>query len=269
MNSLKYYLDRALKEKWALPQFNFSNLEILKAIVETAQELKSPIIIGTSEGESRFVGLEQAVCLVHNFRDQLNLPLFLNLDHGKSFDYCKIAIDKGYDTCNFDSSGLEFEENLNITKKLVDYAKSKDILIEGEIEEIGSERLTDPERAYFFCKETGIQRLAVNIGTGHAREGKIDLLLLKKIKERIKETHLVLHGASGVPEDQIKEAINIGITKINVNTILRKTFTSTLRKVLNEDEDEIVPYKYMPKVIETVKEVVAEKIKLFGSFNKI
>ncbi|MEK7519544.1 MAG: ketose-bisphosphate aldolase [Patescibacteria group bacterium] len=268
MKPLEYYFEKALKEKWAIPQFNFSNLEILKAIIEAAKELKSPVILGTSEGESRFLGIENAVALVKNFREQFSLPIFLNLDHGKSFDSCKAAIDKGYDTCEFDGSELKFDENIETTKKLVQYAKEKKVSIGGEMEEIGSGNLTDPDKAVLFYRETGIHRLAVNIGTGHAKEGKIDFFHLKKIKERVGDIPLVLHGASGVSEEEIKEVIKIGINKININTALRKAFRDALKDFLNENSDEIVPYKYMPNVIEKVREVAENKIKLLGSLDK-
>ena len=269
MSSLDYYFKRAVKEKWAIPQFNFSNLETLKAIIGAAKDLRSPVIIGTSEGESRFLGMEQAVSLVRNFRDQFNLSLFLNLDHGKSFDYCKLAVDKGYDTCHFDGSGQEFNENIAITKKVVKYAKSKKIPVEGEIEGIGSDTLTDPEKAAFFCRETGVERLAINIGTSHGGEGQIQLSHLAKIKEKVGSLPLVLHGASGVSDEEVKGAIKSGIAKINVNTALRKAFKDGLKEVFGEKEEEIVPYKYMSKVVERIKGVVEEKIKLFGSFDRM
>ncbi|MBI2625184.1 MAG: class II fructose-bisphosphate aldolase [Candidatus Nealsonbacteria bacterium] len=268
MKSLKRYFDRALKEKWAIPQFNISNLETLKAIAEAAKSLRSPVIIGTSEGESGFLGLDRAVVLVDSFRKESGLSLFLNLDHCHSLDYCKRAIDKGYNTCHFDGSKLLFDDNIKITKKLVKYAHKKNILVEGEIDEIGSANLTDPNKAAFFCKKTGVDRLALNIGTFHGKKGKVNISHLKKIKEKVGNLPLVLHGASGVKDEDIKEAIKLGITKININTELRMAFTNALKEVLGKNPDEVVPYKYMPKAIEAVRRSAEEKIRLFGSQNK-
>jgi ketose-bisphosphate aldolase len=268
MRSLNYYFKEASQKKWAIPQFNFSNLEVLKAIVETAKALKSPVILGTSERESQFLGLNQAVSLVRAFRRQFKLPLFLSLDHGKSLSYCKTAIDEGYDTCHFDGSFLSFEQNLKLVSKLVRYAQKRKVLVEGEIDEIGSKDLTDPEKAAFFSKKTKVQRLAVNIGTVHAQKSKINLERLKEIKEKVK-IPLVLHGGSGVTDEEILEAIKLGITKINVNTELRKTFTNSLLEFLEKNRKEYIPYKYMPFVIERLKEVISQKMKLFGSINRL
>jgi ketose-bisphosphate aldolase len=269
MKSLNYYFKKALKEKWAIPQFNFSNLETLKAIVEVAKDLKSPVIVGTSEKESEFLGLDQAVNLIKTYRKQLGLPIFLNLDHGKSFSYCKMAIDRGYDTCHFDGSALAFEKNLELSKRLVFYAHQRKVLIEGEIEEIGSKNLTDPEKAAFFCRKTKIHRLAVNIGNIHAGKGKINFYLLREIKKKVAGTFLVLHGGSGISSEEVRESINLGITKINLNTELRKVFTNTLYELLRENRKEYIPYKYMSFVVEKLKKTIEEKINLFGSINKI
>lgn len=270
MKSLDYYLKKASEEKWALPQFNFSNLETLKAIIEVAESLKSPVIVGTSEGESSFLGLDLALYLVKFFRDKKQTPIFLNLDHGKSFEYCKKAIDIGYDTCSFDGSSLPFKKNLETAKKVVEYAKSRGVSIEGEIEEIGSSEITDVSRALVFCKETGIARLAVNIGSRHAlKSRKIDFDRLKDLKDNLPEIPLVLHGASGVSEIDLRKAIKYGIAKVNINTALRKAFNETLKKVLKKDENDSVPYKYMAKVITSLKKVIERKIKVVGSVGKI
>jgi len=267
-NKIKYYLERARNEGWAIGHFNISNLETLRAIVQAAQKMQSPVLIGTSEGESKFLGLKQAVALVKTFQEETGLPVFLNLDHGKSFEYIKEAADAGYDAVHFDGSELPLEENIKITREIVKIAKKKGVLVEGEVGVIGGE-LTDPKEAGEFARETGIDDLAVNIGTWHGQGEKtgINFDRLKEIKTAVKNIPLVLHGGSGVPAEHIKEAIKLGINLIRINTELRSAFTNTLKKALQGDE--IVPYKYMPAVIEAVQKVVEEKIKLFGSENKV
>jgi len=269
---------KAQRGRWAIGQFNFSNLETLKAIVQAAEKLKSPTIVGTSEGESKFVGLEQAAALVKSYREKTKLPIILNLDHGRSFDYIKKAIDAGYDAVHFDGSGLSLEKNIQETKKVVNYARKHGVLVEGEagvIGDVGKQKgvLTEPKDALRFVKETKVDSLAVAIGNLHGIEAsginpKLNLKRLKEIKEKIGNIPLVLHGGSGTPEADIKKAIKSGIVKININTELRMAYTNTLKKSFQEKPTEIVSYKYMPLVVEAVQRVVEEKIRLFGSQNK-
>ncbi|MDO8663651.1 MAG: class II fructose-bisphosphate aldolase [Candidatus Wildermuthbacteria bacterium] len=267
---LKDYFKKAQKEGWAIGHFNISNLETLRAIVASSQNLKSPVIIGTSEGEGRFIGLQQAVALVRSFREEAGLPIFLNLDHGKTLEYIKKAIDAGYDSVHFDGSALPLEENIKTAKEIVKFAHKKNVLVEGGVGEIGGE-LTDPAAAEKFIQETEIDSLAANIGTWHGEGEKtgIDFSRLKEIKERVGDkVFLVLHGGSGVPSGHIKQVIEWGISVIHISTELRLAFTSALRKSLQENAQETIPYKYMPRVVEAVQRVVEEKIKLFGSRNR-
>lgn len=288
MKNLKHYLEKAGLEKWALPQFNFSDLSQLKAIVNSANNLKSPIILGTSEGESKFFGLEEAVALRDISRKKTGLPIFLNLDHGKSFEYLKQAIDAGYDMVHFDGSKLLLEENIKATEEVKKYAKWKGVLVEGEVGRLGSdsskvyaekfeikeENLTKPDDAKNYVKKTGVDLLAVSIGNFHGIEisgidPNLRLDLLKKIRNEIGEgVFLVLHGGSGTPEDDIKEAIRSGIVKININTELRLAFSGNLRKFLLSNPEEIVPYKFLVDAQKAVERVVELKVKLFGSLNK-
>lgn len=266
-NQIKSYLKRAQREGWAVGHFNVSNLETLRAIVRAANKFKSPVFIGTSEGESKFIGLRQAAALIKAFRKETGLPIFLNLDHGKSFEYIKEAVNAGYDAVHFDGSELPLGENIKITREIVKIAKKNGILVEGEVGVIGG-KLTDPKGAEKFVHETGIDNLAINIGTWHGQGEKtgIDFNRLKEIKKVTKNVPLVLHGGSGVPDEHIKKAIKLGINLIRINTELRLAFTNALKEVI--EGNEIVPYKYMPAVIEAVQKVVEEKIKLFGSENK-
>ena len=275
--TLGKYFRRAQKEKWALGQFNFSDFKILEAIVSAAKEMRSPVILGTSEGESKSLGLNQTVALVRSFREETGLPLFLNLDHGKSFEYIKKAVDAGYDSVHFDGSGLSLAENIRETKKIREYADNFNVWVEGEIDVIGKASgsagiLTDPQQALAFIRATRINSLAVSVGNLHGGQSSapnpnLNLKRLQEIKEKLKDWPLVLHGGSGVPDEDIEAAIKLGVIKININTELRATFNKALKEALKKPE--IVPYKYMPKVVLKVQKVVAGKIKLFGSENKI
>jgi len=288
MKNLKYYFGKAQKEQWAIGQFNFSDFTQMKAIVASAEKTKSPIILGTSEGESKFFGLQEAVALRDVLRKRTGLPIFLNLDHGKSFEYLKEAIAAGYDMVHFDGSKLPLGENIKITKEVVKYAKWRGVLVEGEVGVIGTdssklysekfeikeEDLTKPEDAEKFVNETKADLLAVSIGTFHGIDvsgvcPNLRLDILKKIKEKTGKIALVLHGGSGTPEDDIKEAIKLGVVKININTELRVAFSGNLRRFLDNNPEEVVPYKFLAEAKNSVEKVVGLKIELFGSANKV
>jgi len=280
-------MENARKGKYALGQFNITTDEQIKAIVEVAKDLKSPIIIGTSESERNFIGAKQAVLLVDSWRKETGLPIILNADHCKSFASAKEVIDAGYSSVHFDGSELSFEENVKITRSVVDYAKSKkpDIIVEGEVGylrggsevhkekiEIKEEDLTKPEQAKEFVEKTKVDSLALAIGTVHGIEAeaeKINLKRLKQIKKAIPETFLVLHGGSGADDKDVKKAIKLGIVKININTELRVAYSEGLKKEIKEHPEEVKPYKILTPAVEEMKKVVAEKIKLFGSAGKI
>ncbi len=248
MKNLKYYFQKAEKDKWALGAFNFAQEEIFQAVVKAGQQLKAPVILAISERSSRIFGLERALKLFK----KLDTPFFLHLDHSKSFEYIKKAIDLGFSSVHFDGSGLSLEKNIEITKKVVKYARSKKVLVEGEIDVVGG-KLTDPQDVKTFANKTKVDTLAVDVGTIHGirKSGKnppINLERLKKIKKKTGKTPLVLHGGSGTAEKDIKAAIKIGITKININTELK--------------------IAYKKAGIKAVEKAVEEKIKLFGSANK-
>ncbi len=285
MKTLKYYLQKAYREKWAIGQFNFSDWSQVKGIVQAAENLKSPIILGTSEGESKFVGLQEAVAMRNALRKKTGLPIFLNLDHGKSFEYLKEAILAGYDMVHFDGSKLTLEENMKISKEVTSFAKWKGIIVEGEVGRFGTdasmlyiekfeikeEDLTKTEDALKYLDETNIDILAVSVGTFHGIDisgvsPHIKLDRLKDIKEKI-GVPLVLHGGSGTPEEDLKEAIKLGIVKININTETRLAFSNTLRKSLELNKNEITPYKYLQEPVNAVQVVTEKNINLFGSEN--
>jgi len=252
-----------------LGQFNISNLETLRGIVQAAQKLKSPVLIGASEGESRFLGLRQTVALVKAFQQETGLPVFLNLDHEKSFEYIKDAVKTGYDAVHFDGSELPLQENIKRTKELVKIAAKKGTLVEGEVGVIGGE-LTDPKEAQKFIQETEVNSLAINIGTWHGAGEKtgINFQRLEEINKKAESVFLVLHGGSGVPDSHVKKAIGLGIVKININTELRVAYTNALKTAFRANPEETTPYKYLIQAVEAVQRVVEEKIKLFGSNNK-
>ena len=278
MKRLKYFFKKAKKEKWAIGQFNFSTLEQLKAIVSAAEKLKSPVILGTSQGEVNFFGIEEAILLRDLYRKKFPY-IYLNLDHGKDVNLIKKAINLGYDCVHFDGSSLNFQENLKITKKIVKYAHKKGCLVEGEIKSIqGSSEihkelpkevlLEDIERAKEFVKKTEIDSLAINIGNLHGVYKKSIRLNIEHLKE-IKKTipiFLVLHGGSGTSKKDIREAIKNGVVKINVNTELRMAWKKSLIRSLQKKT--IKPYKILPPVIETISDLVQEKIEFFRSINK-
>ena len=255
--NLKEYLKRAEKEKWAIGQFNFYNSKQLKAIVETAIKLKSPVILGTSERQSKIVGLKNLIVQVAEYKVKYGHPIFLHLDHGRSFEYIRRAIDAGYDSIHFDGSHLPLKENIEITKKVVSYAKKKNLPIEAEIEAVGNAdkkngAITEPKKVAEFIKKTkGIDTLAVTIGNVHgiAASGinpKLNLQKLKKIKKAAGKIPLVLHGGSGIRPSDIKGAVKSGIAKVNIATEIKKA-----------------------KTILKIKKTVENKINLFQSQNKI
>lgn len=281
-------LQKATKEHWAVGHFNISNLEQLRAIMEAAKELRAPIMIGLSEGERKAVGLKEAVALVKAFREEYKIPVFLNPDHSHSVDSAEAAFDAGFDSIHVDLSALPYEENLKGTKEVVDYvtAKNPDVSVEGELGylrgeskiqkekiEIKPEDLTKPEQAAEFAQKTGITRFAGAYGNSHGisiDEPALDIERIKAVRQALPENvAMVLHGGSGIPDEQIKEAIKAGIANIHVNTEIRVAFTEALRKSLAENPEETVPYKITPQAIEAVKQKVEEKLKLFNSVNKI
>ncbi len=287
MKPIKHYLEKAQKEKFAIGQFNFSDFSQVKGIINKCVELKSPVLLGTSKGESKFFGLDEAVAVRNVLRKKTGLPIFLNLDHGKSFEYLKQAIDAGYDAVHFDGSKLSLEENIKITKEVVKYAKKKGVIVEGEVGRIGTDSsqlysnkfeikeddLTKPEEALKFLKETKVDLLAVSVGNFHGMDVsgicpdlKIDIL--KLIKELDPKALLVLHGGSGTSGDDIKDAIQAGVVKININTELRLAFSGNLRRAL-ADMDQIVPYKYLKSAILAVEKLVGIKVELFGTAGKL
>lgn len=274
---------KAKKEGWAVGAFNTSDLEITKAIIEVAEELRSPVIIETSESELAFLTPEVAVAEVRALAEKTDIPVVLHLDHGKSFETVQAAIEAGYTSVHLDGSSMPDKVNTALTKKVVTYAAKKKIPVEGEIGRvtgnseahkdnivIPADSLTESKEAAKFVKATGVSVLAVAVGNIHgiyANPPKLDIARLKDISGKV-NGYLSLHGGSGIPKNQIKEAIKNGVVKINVNTELRLAFHQGLLHEFEVHPDEVVPYKYLPAGKEAVKKVVEQKIRLFGSAHK-
>lgn len=264
---LKDYFKKAQKEKWAIGQFNFSTLEQLKGIFGAAKKMKSPIILGTSEGELKFLGIKEAIALVEILKSTYKVPAFLNLDHGKDAKLIKKVIDFGYEAVHFDGSSLSIEKNLKYIKKITETAHKKNIIVEGEIDEIGNKKICSLEEIMFFLEKSRVDSLAIGLNNVHGfyKNVKLNFERLKEARSKT-DTFLVLHGGSGIPNSQIKKAIKLGIVKININTEIRMAWRQGVDFGLKGGE--IKPYKVLPKSQEYVQKKVEEKIKLFKSYNK-
>ncbi len=300
--TLNEILSPAKKGHYGIGHFNTFNLEITKAIISSAEELNAPVIVGVSEKAISYAGLKTIIELVRNLASESKIPIVLHLDHGKNFDIVKKCIDNGFTSVMIDGSYLPFNDNLELTKKVVAYAHKKNVSVEAEIGKLAgieddtkSENniYTNPDEAQIFVEGTGCDALAVAIGTSHGAykfkgKPKLRIDILKEIAKSV-SIPLVLHGASGVkakwvnyantfgakiekasgvPDRLIKEAIRYGITKINVDTDIRIAFTAGVREFLAKHPQEFDPRKILGYSQELIKKVVKEKIILFGSAGK-
>lgn len=283
---LKDVLERAQSEGWALGAFNASNIETVKAIVQAANKLQAPVIIESSTGETEYFGAKNLVDIIQNYREELNIPIFVNLDHSQSEEASREGIEAGYELIHFDGSKLPFEENVAVTSRIVQTARAKGLLVEGEIDHIGGSSAphlqesaesaqeqgsyTDPQKAVEFVQKTGVNIFAAFFGNVHGvykNPPVLDFERLRAIREKV-SCFLSMHGGSGIKDEDVKEAIRVGkIVKVNVNTEMRVAARVALEKTL-EQTDEVAAYKFMPLVIEAVQKVVEEKIQVFGSANK-
>lgn len=286
MKNLKEYISEASDRGVAIGHFNISNLEALWGIFNSAKKLGVPVIIGTSEGERDFIGAGQAVALVKSFREQYDYPIFINADHTYSFDRVKEAIDLGYDAVIFDGTELSLEDNLKTTKRCVDYARktNPEIIVEAELGFIGKsskildeipsgvkiteEFLTKAEEAKDFVERTGIDLIAPAVGNIHGmlKGGKDPALNIERIKEIRKSTGipLVLHGGSGNSTQDFIDAISAGVSIVHINTEIRSAYRKGLQLALQENPDEIAPYKYLKDAVKAVEKVAEEKLKIFN-----
>ena len=286
MNSLSEILLKVQKENRAIGHFNISNLEALWGIFNAARKLGVPVIIGTSEGERDFIGARQAVALVKSLREQFDYPIFINADHTYSFDRVKEAIDLGYDAVIFDGTELPFEENVKITKRCVDYGKkiNPEIIVEAELGFIGKsskvldeipsgvkiteEFLTKAEEAKEFAQRTGVDLLAPAVGNIHGmlKGGKDPALNIERVREIRKSAGipLVLHGGSGNSAPDFTDPINAGGSIVHISTEIRVAYRKGLQIALQENPDEVAPYKYLKEAVKAVEKMVEEKLKIFN-----
>lgn len=272
-------LNKAKMNKYAIPQFNINNLEWTRFILEECENMKSPVILGVSEGAAKYMGGFKTVAdMIKNLNEYLNItvPVAIHLDHGSSLENVKKAIDSGFTSVMFDGSTLPLEENINITNQVCEYALSKNISIEAEIGCVGgSEDGIVDEIAYAKVEEavqlkekTKITSLAASLGSVHGLyKGlpKLDFERMLKIKE-LTNIPLVLHGGSGIPDDMIKKAIECGISKINVNTELQIVWSNAVREFI-KNSDAFDPRKIIKSGEDAMKKAIREKIILFGSNN--
>ncbi len=294
----------ARKNGYAVPALNVQNLESLKAVAEAATEEKSPVILAISPSVVKYAGMPYIIALAKTATQQSPIPMSIHLDHGEDFETCAKCVEAGFTSVMIDGSFLKFEENIAVTRKVVEIAHPKGISVEAElgklagVEERSVEEkeaiLTDPDDAKDFVEKTGVDALAVAIGTSHGAykfksESKLDIERLRKISGEI-AIPLVLHGASSVPQslidkatqygaqlgnakgipiEEIKKAIALGIAKVNVDTDLRLAFTGSVREVLATQPKEFDPRKILGPAREAMKQVAKSKMQLFGSSGKV
>lgn len=304
----KEMFEKSMKEKFAIGAFNVNNMEIIQAIVDAAAENKSPVILQASSSAIKYARVNYLMKMVEAATEEHpEVPVAIHLDHGPDFETCKMCIDAGFTSVMFDGSKYDFEENIRLTKEVVDYAHSKGVVVEAELGKLAGVEdevsvdaadamYTDPEQAKEFVERTGCDSLAIAIGTSHGAykfkgEAKLRFDILAKIKELIPNTPIVLHGAStvipelvdmcnkygadipgakGVPDEILNEASKSGVSKINVDTDLRLAMTAQIRRVFSEEPSAFDPRKYLTPAREEVKNTVSHKIKnVFGSNDKI
>ncbi len=279
--SMNEFLPQARSGKYAVGQFNMNNLEFAQAIMEAAIEENSPFIYGVSEGALKYMGIEFTVAMAKAAALKSGLPIALHLDHGSSFEVAMKCIRAGFSSVMFDGSHYSYEENVRLTKEVVKAARAMGVSVEGELGTIGGVEddlsvdeadasLAKPEEAIRYYEETGVDCVAIAVGTAHgmyAAEPNIRFDIIKKVADAI-PVPVVLHGGSGVPDEDIRNAILAGVGKINVNTENQVACTEAIRQALNKDSKVIDPRKYLTPARNAMIEVVRSKIQLFGSSNK-
>jgi fructose-bisphosphate aldolase class II len=276
-----FLLQRAKEEGYAVGAFNANNMEIIQAIIETAEEEKAPVILQASQGAIQYAGVDYIAAMVKVAAERATVPVSLHLDHGTDFEQNVKCIRAGFSSVMFDGSKLPLPENIAIARKVCDVAHIVGVSVEGELGQIpkSGENVTfeqleklmaDPQETEEFVKKTGVDSLAIAVGNVHGmktREAQIDIPRIKKI-QKLANIPLVLHGASGIPDESVKQAIKAGICKINIDTEIRKAFVRGIGMILKENPNEIDPRKILGKAKTEMKEAVREKIRLFGCNNK-
>jgi fructose-bisphosphate aldolase class II len=297
--SSKELLENAKKINRAVCAFNVNNMELIQAITTAADEMKCPVILQASAGAVKYAGITYIRKLVEAAAESINVPVCLHLDHGESFEACKFAVDGGFTSVMIDGSHLSFEENVALTKKVVEYAHKKGVSVEGELGQIAGveddvkaekSHYTDPNQAKEFVKRTGVDSLAVSIGTAHGAfkyksAPKFAFDVLSEIQKAIPSTPLVLHGASsvipeavdtinkfggkienalGVSEETLAKSIPLGVRKINIDSDLRLVFTAALREFFAKNPTVFDPRGYLGQARLQVAGAVRKKLKAFS-----
>ena len=301
----KEMFDRAYKEGYAIGAFNVNNMEIIQGIMEAGAEERSPLILQVSAGARKYAGQTYIMKLVEAALIEADIPVCVHLDHGPDFELCKACIDGGFSSVMIDGSHLPFEENIAVTKKVVEYAHDRGVWVEAELgrlagveEHVVSESsiYTDPDQAVEFVERSGCDSLAIAIGTSHGAykfkgEAKLDFERLDKISNMMPGYSLVLHGASSVPqefvemantygaklgdakgvtEDLLRQAAKSGVCKINIDSDIRLAMTANIRKYMAENPEAFDPRSYLKPARQAVKDMVQRKIRnVLGSSNKI
>ncbi|MGE5397567.1 MAG: class II fructose-1,6-bisphosphate aldolase [Chitinophagales bacterium] len=266
---------------YAVGAFNANNMEIVQAIAEAAEKEKAPVIMQASQGAIKYAGLDYIIGMVKIASENYKIPIALHLDHGTSFEQVVQCIRGGFSSVMYDGSKLSLEENIQMTRKVLEIARPVGVSVEAELGKIVgteddihvSERdayFTDPEEARIFVEKTGIDSLAIAIGTAHGQykgEPMLDFERLDKIRQ-IVNLPIVLHGSSGVPDDSIRRAISLGVRKVNIDTNIREAFVWKVREEIQKDPSEIDPRKILGPAREAAVELIRSKIRLFGSSGK-
>ena len=295
LTGTKEMFERAYREKYAVGAFNINNMEIIQGIVEAAQEENAPLILQVSAGARKYARHEYLVKLMEAALETADLPMCLHLDHGEDFEIAKSCIDGGFTSIMIDGSKHPFDENVALTKKVVDYAHERGIPVEAELgklagieDAISSKEsvFTDPDEAVAFVEKTGCDSLAISVGTSHGAykfkdEPRLDFERLEIISEKLPGYPLVLHGAStvlpefvekanayggklpgakGVPEEMIRRAAKLGVCKVNIDTDLRLAMTATIRKHFVENPEDFDPRKYLGPARDAIRELVRHKL---------
>ena len=302
----KEMFQKSMEGHYAIGAFNINNMEFIQAITDAAEEAKSPVILQVSSSAIKYARMGYLRKMVEAAVESTSIPIALHLDHGPDFETCKMCIDNGFTSVMIDASKYDFEENVRITKEVVDYAHSHGVVVEAELGTLAGvedevsvneddARYTNPDQAYEFVQRTGVDSLAIAIGTSHGAykfkgDAKLRFDILEKVKEKLPNTPIVLHGAStvipalvemcnnnganipgakGCPDEMLKQAGENGVSKINVDTDLRLAMTAQIRRVFNESPEVFDPRKYLGPARDEIKATVLHKINnVFCSSNK-
>ncbi|MCR5185954.1 MAG: class II fructose-1,6-bisphosphate aldolase [Clostridia bacterium] len=302
----KEMFQKSMEGHYAIGAFNINNMEFIQAITDAAEEAKSPVILQVSSSAIKYARIGYLKKMVEAAVESTSIPIALHLDHGPDFETCKMCIDNGFTSVMIDASKYDFEENVRITKEVVDYAHSHGVVVEAELGTLAGvedevsvneddARYTNPDQAYEFVQRTGVDSLAIAIGTSHGAykfkgDAKLRFDILAKVKEKLPNTPIVLHGAStvipalvdmcnnnganipgakGCPDEMLKQAGENGVSKINVDTDLRLAMTAQIRRVFNESPEVFDPRKYLGPARDEIKATVLHKINnVFCSSNK-